>query len=90
MEKVQVVSVHDSSLRFCLEPLRKYIPEGELYSVIEMRHTRDNLIKIGEMVCKPRKIEIWPSGKCRLWYSEPKGKSFAQISWAMLVTMENY
>lgn len=83
MGKVEVISVVDSSLRFFLEPLRVFKPEYEACTFIELRHSKSNLIQLGEMVCKPRRIEVWPSGKCRLWYSEPKGKSFSSIQWAL-------
>ena len=45
-----------------------------------LSHTKDNLIydKDAECFIKPRHIEIFESGKVRMWFAFPKGKSWAQ------------
>jgi len=47
----------------------------------KLSHTKKNLIELDETICRPKHIEKFKkSGKCRLWFSYPKGKSFSQYS----------
>jgi len=51
------------------------------YLAYLLSHTKRNLIELDETICKPKYIEKFKeSGKTRLWFSYPKGKSYSQYS----------
>lgn len=47
----------------------------------DLSYTKRNLLEIDEQICRPKHIEQFKeSGKCKLWFSYPKGRSFSQYS----------
>ena len=74
-----VTEVDTEPKRITLEYL-KVFDNGYSLSY-DLSYTKKNLIELDETICRPKHIEKFKkSGKCRLWFSYPKGKSFSQYS----------
>jgi hypothetical protein len=82
-EKFRVVPMENLEMIYTLESLR--VHKRDYCVEIELRHTKANLINVDGQVCKPSHIEVYKTGKCRLWYAYPRGKSFSSTCSAMEV-----
>ena len=75
-EVIQFSEVINPGKVFTVESLRKTCYPTR--TVVELRHTKANLIELDEEPAKPVKLELWDSGTCTLWYSRRRGKSWGQ------------
>jgi len=89
-----VIEIVDDDLpkQITLEYLR--IDNKDYSLSYELSHTKRNLIEIDEQICRPKRIEKFSkSGKCQLWFSYPKGKSFSQYSFptdCKIINVDNF
>ncbi len=51
-----------------------------------LRATKNNLIEVDGEIVRPRKVEVWKSGKAVLWWSPKKGKGYSQNSFGIVLS----
>jgi len=87
-----VTEVDTESKQITLEYLS--VEDKGYFLTYNLSYTKKNLIELDEQMCRPKYIERFKeSGKTRLWFSYPKGKSFSQYSFptnCKILSVDNF